>query len=333
MAFKEILGNENIKETLINSVGEGRPSHSYIFSGPSGVGKKLFAIEFAKLANCESSPGKRPENCTCNSCIKIEKMVHPDVSLFEYEGEKTIKIENIRSDFEEKIYLSPFEGKYKIFILDDAERMNINAQNAFLKTLEEPPPQSIIILLTRSLNFILPTIKSRCQILNFGRVENKLVRELLIKQGLFDTSNIETAVKLSGGSIGKALNLDIEQLEFRENVIRKLNTVRADRPSTIFALYDMLELDSKNKNPEHMQYVFEIISDWVRDLILIKIDSDKDALSNTNMYTELSEYASGKSLAGLLSKPDHLDSAWYGINTLNANKKLAFEDLMIKLSA
>ena len=249
MAFSGILGNENIKETLINSVGEGRPSHSYIFSGPSGVGKKLFAIEFAKLINCDSSPAKRPENCTCSSCGKIEKMVHPDVCLFEYEGEKTIKIENIRSDFEEKIYLSPFEGKYKIFILDDAERMNINAQNAFLKTLEEPPPESIIILITRSLNFILPTIKSRCQILNFRRIENKLVRQLLIEQGQFDDSNIETAVKLSGGSIGKALNLDSEQLEFREKVLRKLNTVRADSPSTIFALYELLELDFQKQTP------------------------------------------------------------------------------------
>jgi len=333
MAFNNLLGNNPAKEILLNSLKEGRLSHSYIFSGPSGIGKKLFAIEFAKLINCTIDLKNRPDNCMCSSCSKIEKMIHPDVLLFEYEGEKTIKIDQVRSDIEEKIYLSPFEGRYKIFILNDAERMNTNAQNAFLKTLEEPPKDSIIILITQSINFIIPTIISRCQILNFSHIEDMDIKTILSKNSGIEEENINTAIKLSCGSIGKALNLDMEQIEFRKSVTRKLNSIRPDRPSGIFSLYEMLELDSKDKNPEHLKNIFGIISDWIRDQILIKIEIEKDSIVNDGIYTELEEYVSKKSLLSLLKKPGHLETSWYGISILNANKKLAFEDLMIKLSA
>ena len=116
-------------------------------------------------------------------------------------------------------------------------------------------------------------------------------------------------------------------------VTKKLIAVRADRPSSIFTLYNLLELDSKDKSPDHLRSVFGIISDWLRDLILIKINSEGSSVTNEGLHKELAEYASGKSLAGLLAKPAHLESSWHGITVLNANKKLAFEDLMIKLSA
>lgn len=333
MSFNNLLGNDSQKEILLNTVKDGRLGHSYIFSGPSGVGKKLFAIEFAKLINCTVGIDRRKDDCSCSSCSKIEKMIHPDVCLFEYEGQKTIKIDQIRTDIEKRIFLSPFESRHKIFIIDDAERMNINAQNAFLKTLEEPPADSIIILVTESINFIIPTIKSRCQILNFSPVESENIKSMLQENPGLDTSDIDTAMKLSRGSIGKALNLDSEQIEFRNEVTKLLNSVRPDKPSSIFTLYELIKLDSKDNNPDQLKSVFGIISDWLRDLILIKIDYGKNALVNTDMYTELAEYASQKSLSGLLKKTRHLESSWYGITVLNANKRLAFEDLMIKLSA
>ncbi len=333
MGFNNLIGNDTSKEILLNTLKEGRLSHSYIFSGPSGIGKKLFAIEFAKLINCNAELENRPDDCGCSSCSKIEKMIHPDVMLFEYEGEKTIKIDQVRSDLEEKVFLSPFESRYKIFILDDAERMNNNAQNAFLKTLEEPPKDSIIILLTQSLNFIIPTIKSRCQIINFTNIKNEDIQSMLLENPSIDDQNIATAVKLSRGSIGKALNIDKDHIDFRNKITEKLISIRPDRPSEIFSLYEMLELDSKDKGPEHLNNIFGIISDWVRDLILVKIETDKNQIINEGNYTEISEYVSGKSLISLLKKPEQLESSWYGISVLNANKKLAFEDLMIKLSA
>lgn len=333
MGFNNLLGNDTSKEILLNTLKEGRLSHSYIFSGPSGIGKKLFAIEFAKLINCNVNLENRPDDCACSSCSKIEKLIHPDVMLFEYEGEKTIKIDQIRKDLEEKVFLSPFESRYKIFILDDAERMNNNAQNAFLKTLEEPPKDSIIILITQSLNFIIPTIKSRCQVINFTNISNDDIKKMLLESPSIDDKNIGTAVKLSRGSIGNALNIDREYIELRNKITEKLITIRPDRPSEIFSLYEMMELDSKDRNPEHLKNIFGIISDWISDQILIKIETDKSQIINEEMYNEIAEYVSGKPLVSLLKKPDQLESSWHGITVLNANKKLAFEDLMIKLSA
>ena len=137
----------------------------------------------------------------------------------------------------------------------------------------------------------------------------------------------------AGGSIGKALNIDSQHINFRKSVLKKLLSIRPDRPSEIFSLYDMLELDSKDKNPEHLKNIFGIISDWVRDQILIKIEVDKSRVINTGMYSEIAEYVSKKSLSNLLKKPEHLEASWYGITVLNTNKKLSFEDLMIKLSS
>ena len=196
MAFNNLVGNSSAKEILKNSVKYSHISHSYIFSGPPGVGKKLFALEFARLINCES---EMQENCKCSSCNKIKRMIHPDVSLLEYEGEKTIKIDHVRSDLEERVYLSPFESSYKIFIVDDADRMNNNAQNAFLKTLEEPPAFSIIILVTQSINHIIPTIKSRCQIVNFSPLEDKHIKTILVDSPSADKEDIDEAVQLSRG--------------------------------------------------------------------------------------------------------------------------------------
>ena len=145
MPFENILGNEPQKKLLLNTVKEDRISHAYIFSGIDGIGKKLFALEFAKLVNCKNrtsqsqSPGDPQPYCQCQSCSKIDKNINPDVTLLPYPDEKTIKVDSIKKDVEEKIYLHPFESLYKVFIIDNAERMNSSAQNAFLKTLEEPP--------------------------------------------------------------------------------------------------------------------------------------------------------------------------------------------------
>ena len=203
MSFEHISGNDTQKKILTNAVRENRVGHSYIFSGIEGIGKKMFALEFAKLINCTGNIEINGP-CGCVSCTKIEKGIHPDVTLLEYKDEKTIKIDNVRADLEEKIFLSPFESRFKIFIVDNAERMNFNAQNAFLKTLEEPPGYSVIILVTDSLNYIAPTIRSRCQIIKFHPLPEKFISEHLKKNDNIEPGDITVATKLADGSIGRA---------------------------------------------------------------------------------------------------------------------------------
>jgi len=333
MPFENLLGNESQKKILLNTADESRVGHSYIFSGVPGIGKKLFALEFAKLINCRGSSKSSEDVCSCLSCSKIDKNIHPDVTVLEYNEEKVIKIDSIRTDLEERIYLSPFESDYKVFIIDNAERMNFNAQNAFLKTLEEPPKQSVIILVTGYINFIAPTIRSRCQIINFYPLPQTLIAEKLkLVEGL-DKEDIPVASKLANGSLGRALKINSEYLLFRKDVIRKLMDIRFDKPSKVFDLYDFMKIDSKDNSHEDQKFLLDIISLWLRDLLFLKLNYGREFIVNSDIYEELSDYVGNKSVDNLLKKADYLEECWYGLSRLNSNKKLAFEDLFLKLSA
>lgn len=333
MSFENLLGNESQKKILINTVRENRVGHSYIFSGIEGIGKRKFALEFSKLINCENTPESKKFSCPCLSCSKIEKNIHPDVTVLEYKEEKIIKIDNIRADLEDKIYLSPFESCYKIFIIDNAERMNFNAQNAFLKTLEEPPKFSIIILVTDSINFITSTIRSRCQIINFYPLPDNIIAEKLNETQTLGKEDIYIASKLANGSLGKALRIDKEYLSFRRDALKKLMEVKYDKPSKIFELYEFLKIESKDNGPEHHKYLFDLISLWLRDLILLKLNYGHDYIVNSDIYDVLSDYVREKPIDNLLRKASQLEDSWYGLSRLNSNKKLTFEDLFLKLSA
>ena len=335
MPLQNLLGNEPQKEILINSIHAGRVHHSYIFSGISGIGKRLFALEFAKLLNCDSReiPAHNRNSCQCTSCVKIEKNIHPDVRILTFAGEKTIRIDHIRTDIDDKIYLKPFESTYKIFIIDNAERMNINAQNAFLKTLEEPPNFSIIILITSSINFIIKTIKSRCQIINFFPISTELISQELRKTSILtNDDDITVASKIARGSLGRALSLDTEYLRFRAELLQQLMTIGYKNPSGIFELYKFMNLETANKDIEQQKGLLDLISLWIRDLLMLKISYRADDIVNSDMYNELYSYSTKQSIDRLLTKAQHLETVWYDLLRLHANTKLAFHDLFLKLS-
>lgn len=345
MPFENILGNEPQKKLLLNTVKEDRISHAYIFSGIDGIGKKLFALEFAKLVNCksrllnsssqsESLSGTQP-CCQCQSCVKINtdenKNVHPDVTLLSYQDEKTIKVESIKEDVEEKIYLHPFESLYKVFIIDNAERMNSSAQNAFLKTLEEPPKFCIIILITSALNFIVPTIRSRCQLISFHPLPQDLIVDKLREMAVLDEQDIRVASKIAGGSIGKAIRTDKDYLDFRKEMIRQIMKVNYRRPSGILKLCEHMKVEAKDM--ERHTALFDIMSLWLGDLLLVKLNYGREQIINSDLHGEFSEYVKNRSTQDLLTKVGQLEDSWYGLFRLNANKKIAYEDLLLRLSA
>lgn len=339
MYFEKLSGNDSRKKFLLNTVRENRISHAYIFSGIDGIGKKLFALEFSKLVNCKNKDTRsfssqdlndKETCCQCQSCMKIDRGTHPDVTLLSYKDEKTIKVESIKEDIEKTIYFHPFESRYKIFIIDNAERMNSNAQNAFLKTLEEPPAFCIIILITNSLNFIVPTIRSRCQLINFHPLPYNSVVNKLREIAVLDEQYIKVASKIANGSIGKAIKTDKEYLDFRKEMIKQLMEISYRKPSKIFKLCEYMKTDAKDN--ERHRTLFDIISLWLRDLLLVKLNYDREQIVNSDLHPELSEYVKGKSIEDLLTKTNQLEDSWYGLYRLNANKKIAYEDLLLKLS-
>ncbi len=205
--FEKIIGNEPIKEMLKTAIQNKTISHSYLFVGIRGIGKKLLAQEFAKQILCL----EQNQNCRCKSCIEFESQNHPDYMVIEPDG-NSIKIEQIRF-LQKKIQEKPIIASKKVYIVNEAEKMTTEAQNCLLKTLEEPPEFATILLIGTQENLFLPTIKSRCMILKFMAIEDEKIKQYLQENyGVTDVP--QNRLKLFQGSIGKAINLKDKQDDY-----------------------------------------------------------------------------------------------------------------------
>jgi len=330
MGFRQIIGHEPQKEFLRSSVRKNRISHAYLFSGPEGVGKKLVAIGFAKLINCAQG-GTGNLDCECASCAKTEKGLNPDVLLFGYPDEKTIKVDHVRQDIERLIHLAPYENPYKVFIIDGAQRMNFNAQNAFLKTLEEPPPSSVIILVTTLADLLMPTIRSRCQSVMFQPLEVEQVKEFLEKERPGE-NDPELVSRISGGSISRALNTDEDYLRKRTEYVDCLMAVNAKKPLTLFDSVERIQKDVKGGGPQELETVFDILSTWLRDSVILKTSGKKEEIVNADLIEQLSVYSEKRDVPELLGKFSALEETMVRISENNANVEVSLENLLLKLS-
>jgi DNA polymerase-3 subunit delta' len=235
MTLKDIIGQQKAVAMLMGIMERQRLASSYLFCGEAGIGKKTTALHFAKALNCLNTAmrGKEPEvtgrsaeedshllprasrlspdpsqfdACdTCESCTKIAAGSHPDVIIVAPE-ERQIRIDEIRM-IDDALSFKPFEGRSKVVIVDDAETMNIPAANAFLKTLEEPPEESVIILVSSRPDLLLPTIRSRCSRINFSPLSPEDCRRVL--EGKIPDENLDTVARLSMGRPGLALSAEL----------------------------------------------------------------------------------------------------------------------------
>jgi DNA polymerase-3 subunit delta' len=210
--FSGITGQEKALRVLTAQIDSGKVPHAYLFSGPGGVGKRTAALEFAKALECLSD--EKPCG-TCGPCVKIDKGLHPDVrvmdlawqaALLEEEPEKQtqFKIDSIR-ELQKEISLKPVEGRYRVFIIDPAEKMNQEAANCFLKTLEEPPAGSVIILISTLREGLPKTVVSRCQNIGFRPLSKNEVAGILSKLHGGESSGYANIVRYSGGSVSRAV--------------------------------------------------------------------------------------------------------------------------------
>ena len=198
--FENILGNDKIKELLEASIKNNKASHSYLFVGMSGIGKKMIAKEFAKAILCL----KENKYCNkCKSCIEFDSNNNPDFFCLEPDG-NSIKIDMIR-ELQKNIQEKPIISSRKVYIINDADKMTKDAQNCLLKTLEEPPEFASIILVGENENEFLATIKSRCMILHFNPIDDEQMKDYLIKNYNMQVSSNQ--LDLFQGSIGKAISL------------------------------------------------------------------------------------------------------------------------------
>lgn len=203
--LNSFLGNARVVEILRRAVELDRLPHALIFAGPSGVGKRTLALLLAQLVNC-ASPSRNLACGECASCRRIAHGSHPDVRLIEPDG-AFIKIEQIRQMIGEIAY-QPFEAKYRVVILDPAEQLKLEAANCMLKTLEEPPSRTIIVLVTSNPYLLLTTIQSRSRLLQFAGISQDRIEAHLIKNAGWNQEDAHLAAALSRGSLGSALAFD-----------------------------------------------------------------------------------------------------------------------------
>lgn len=278
--FNNILGNDKIKELLIKSVKNNKTSHSYLFVGTDGIGKKMIAKEFAKMILC-TDENKYCDKC--KSCIEFDTNNNPDFKIIEPDG-NSLKIEQIR-EFQSKVAEKPIISNRKVYIINDSDKMTIEAQNCLLKTLEEPPEFVTIILIGQNENSFLSTIKSRCMILHFEEISNQIIEEYLERN--YQTKiNSKIMIKAFQGSIGKAIQLKEKQEEY-ENIE---NIVYSFEKKDKIDILNMAEIiyKAKEEKDDILDYMNIIFLDLARkfnkyaDCIKIVEDTKRRLQSNAN---------------------------------------------------
>lgn len=235
MPASELKGHDSLAERFRRSVARGRLGQAYLFVGPQGIGKLQFALRLAQALLCATSPNERLEPCgTCTDCRLVEAGNHPDLVLVARPEDKhELPVELFIGPRERRgqegmcheLSLRPARGRRKIAVVDDADDLNAESANCLLKTLEEPPPHALLILVGTSPERQLPTIRSRCQIVRFSPLSTEAVAEILQAQGLVaDCAEAAQLAALSGGSIGRAIELaDPELRTFRHKLFEGLS--------------------------------------------------------------------------------------------------------------
>ena len=202
--FEKVMGHAQAVAHLENAIKQNKVSHAYIFNGEKGCGKKMLALEFARMLQCQEEG--RPCG-KCRSCLQAESGNHPDIIKITHEKPGSIGVDDIREQLIGDVQIKPYSSPYKVYIVPDAEKMTVQAQNALLKTIEEPPAYAVILLLTTNASAFLPTILSRCVMLTLKPVPDEQVRSYLMEHVQIPDYQADICVAFAQGNIGKAVEL------------------------------------------------------------------------------------------------------------------------------
>ena len=323
MSFKNIYGQDKQIAILKCAMKTERVAHAYLFCGMKGIGKRSTAGVFAKALNCK---GGGIDPCgSCSSCRKIDHGVYPDVITIESEG-VFIKIQDIR-DLQNQIKFKPFEGRKRVFMIVDAEKMSIPSANALLKTLEEPNPSNILILVT-SRPYQLPgTIISRCQKIQFNPVQKDTITSFLEDRASLDRNSASLLASSARGSIGKALEMMRESyLTFKNEVIEKLVDWESERDPLIFFSF----VDDFGEDRKEITERLNVLMDWYRDMLVYKETGETDRLINQDIINITRQFSERLSGYDILKSVKAINQAYTAIEQ-NANKQLTLESMMFKL--
>lgn len=321
MSFKDVIGQRLAVDLIRRAIEEKRTSHAYLFVGPDGVGKSLLAKNFAKSLNCERD-GVEPCN-ECISCKKIEAKNHPDVGWVYPEGKSLqIKIDSIRI-VSQALSLKPYEGKAKIFIIDDADHMTEQAANCLLKTLEEPPSGSTLILLASNISRIYPTIISRCQRVPFYPLSEEEVKTEVMRRFDVDEKRAAFISRFSEGRLGKAFEaLEGETFIKRDRLINEFISPKKFGYEELW-LYD---------EPRYkVNDILNMLVVYFRDLLVFNISKDARLLVNLDKADEVARNSKRYSVERLEEIIEAVLTTQDLIRS-NANIKIALSSMRLNIT-
>lgn len=325
MTFRDILGQAQALGLIKDYLKSSRVAGGYLFSGPEGVGKGMAAVAFAKALNCEKHD---PDACgSCFSCVKIDKGLHPDVHILggyalegsEEDAPSSIKIEDIRQ-LQRDICLRPYEGRHKVFIINNAHNLTADASNALLKILEEPPRQSVIILVSSKPSLLFATVVSRCQVIKFNGLERQKLEDILKADYGVAPVPAHFLAYYSEGRLGLALKIKESGLYERKNRIIE-NFGIATRGNT--------QLNPPESRQE-LREMLNILATWFRDLYLLKTGVQHAELINLDRRSELLKYMTSYTFADLDEILKSLSDSAAFLDQ-NVNAKLLMANLKLSL--
>lgn len=324
MSFLDIYGHEKQIVILKQAQAQNRVGHSYLFSGLDATGKKTLALEFAKVVNCEKADEIHDSCGKCPACLKIKRNNHPDVFFIEAEGQ-FIRISAIR-EIQEQMTFKPMEGRRRVFVIDNADKMNDQAANALLKTLEEPAPANILILVTAKPYTLPSTILSRCRHMRFNPLSHNAVAKYLIESENMEKQKALLLAGLSGGSIGQALELNKDDvIAYRAETMNLLANTKKSDPLSLLAFASFLGQDKRE-----IKQGFHILITCFRDALVYKETKNDQMLINQDNSSLIASLAARLPGEQILQNIALIEKAGETLEQ-NVNKSLTLETMAFKL--
>lgn len=327
MKFDSIIGQEHIKDHLRASLASDKVSHAYLITGEVQAGKAFIADIFAQALMCENRNEEMDPCGMCHPCVQAITKNHPDIIYVTHSKPNVITVDDVREKIVGDVVVRPFSSKYKIYIMNEAEKMTQQAQNALLKTLEEPPEYAVILLLTTSKTNMLPTIISRCVQLDMRPVEDKTVRKYLMKELKIPDYQADICVAFARGNIGKARSLATsEEFEnIKEEAIRVLKYIRSMDVSDMVKTLRKLQEYKLNTDD-----FLDIMTIWYRDVLLYKATMDADSIVFKEEGSQIRKCASESAYEGIETILSAIDKTKTRLKA-NVNFDLAMELLLLTI--
>lgn len=293
-SFKNVVGHKDVIRYIQNAVKEDKVSHAYIINGEKGSGKKMLAKLFAMTLLCEN--GNQDPCNTCHSCIQAESGNHPDIIMLSHEKENSIGVDDIREQINNTIDIKPYQSSYKVYIVPQADLMTVQAQNALLKTIEEPPEYAVIMLLTENADTLLATITSRCVMVKLRNIKDTLIRKYLMERLGIPDYKADICAAFAQGNMGKAIMLANSE---------HFNEIREDALHLLQNIHDMELEEIIRMVSEVTAYKIEItdfldiIQIWYRDVLLYKATKETEKVVLKDQINYMKEQARRSSYEGI----------------------------------